>query len=201
VVDACPEIVGISSHGLESVRDRGEQLVRTSGTAVGKEALGELPNSLVGVQFWRVARKADQVEAGNAPGQILDEASGVWRTTVPQEIDVPAQVSEKVLEEGASLLLSDVLEVELEVEVEVPPVRTDGDGGDGRDAITAMHVVEDWRLADGCPGLGHRGRQEEARFVGKDDVGTQPCGVFFTRGQSFLTNLRITPSSRSKARF
>jgi hypothetical protein len=31
-------------------------------------------------------------------------------------------------------------------------------------------------------------------------VGAQPCGVFFTRGQSFRFQRSMAPSSRSKAR-
>jgi hypothetical protein len=39
------------------------------------------------------------------------------------------------------------------------------------------------RLASRCPGPKQVGDQEETRFVGKDEVGTQPCGVVSTRGQ------------------
>lgn len=141
------------------------------------------------------------MEARNALGEGPHEATGVRRPAVPQQVDLPAQMPEEVLQESADLLLSDVLEVELEVEVEPPPLRTDGDRRDGRDAIATIEVPDDRGLTDWRPRLGDCRSQEKARFIGEDDVGTQPLGVFFTRGQSFLTNRRITPSSRSRARF
>ena len=104
-------------------------------------------------------------------------------------------------QEVAGLLLSDVLEMELEVEVEALSTRTDADRRDGGHAIVPIEMPDDGSLAHRRPGLGDRRCQEEARFIGKDEVGTQPSGVFFTRGQSFRTKRRITPSSRSKARF
>jgi hypothetical protein len=42
----------------------------------------------------------------------------------------------------------------------------------------AVAVVNDWRLTAGRPGLAEGGDQQEARFVGEDDVGTQPRNVF-----------------------
>jgi hypothetical protein len=104
-------------------------------------------------------------------------------------------------QEVAGLLLSDVLEMELEVEVEALSTRTDADRRDGGHAIVPIEMPDDGSLAHRRPGPGDRRCQEEARFIGKDEVGTQPSGVFFTRGQSFRTKRRITPSSRSKARF
>ncbi len=72
----------------------------------------------------------------------------------------------------------------LEVKVEALTLWTDRDAGDDRDSITAVEMLHDRCLPDRCPGLGDRGGQKEARFIGEDDVGTQPLGVFFTRGQS-----------------
>jgi len=91
--------------------------------------------------------------------------------------------------------------MELEVEVEAPSSGTDRDRRDGGDTIAPVEMLDDRSLANRRPGLRDRRCQEEARFVGKDDMGTQPSGVFFTRGQSFRTKRRITPSWRSKARF
>jgi hypothetical protein len=104
-------------------------------------------------------------------------------------------------QEVAGLLLSDVPEMELEVEIEALSAWADADRRDGGHAIVPPEVPDDRSLAHRRPGPGDRRGQEETRFVGKDEVGTQPSGVFFTRGQSFRTKRRIAPSSRSKARF
>ena len=200
MVNAGAEVPGVSADGVQGLRDRREQYVGVRGAAVGEQPLGELPDAFVGVEFWRVAGKANQMEARNALSEGPHEATGVRRPAVPQEVDVPAQMPEQVLQEAADLLLSDVLEVELEVEVEPPPLRTDGDRRDGRDAIATIEVPDDRGLTDRRPGLGDCRSQEEARFIGEDDVGTQPRGVFFTSGQVSRFQRSIASSSRSSAR-
>ncbi len=55
-------------------------------------------------------------------------------------------------------------------------------------------------LTHRAPGLPDRRDQEEARFVGKDEMGAQPCGVFFTRGQPARFQAAMAASSRSTAR-
>jgi hypothetical protein len=56
-------------------------------------------------------------------------------------------------------------------------------------------------LAARRPGLDYIRDQQEAGFVGKDDVGAQPRSVFFTRGHSFCFQRSIASSFRSTARF
>ena len=111
------------------------------------------------------------------------------------------EVEQQVAEEVSHLLLLDVLEVEMEVEVEPSTFGTDGDAGNNRDAITPVVMTQHRGLPDRSPTPGDRGGQEEAGFIGEDDVGTQPRSVFFTRGQSSRTKRRTSRSFRSKARF
>ena len=89
----------------------------------------------------------------------------------------------------------------MEIEVETLELGAHRDGGNDRDPIAAIKVPQNRRPSHGGPSLGHRRSQEEARFVGEDEVGTQPRRVFFTRGQSSRRKRRIFTSSRSKARF
>jgi len=64
------------------------------------------------------------------------------------------------------------------------PSRADGDTGDRGDAVMTVPMVQDWCLTDWAPCLPDSRNQEETAFVGEDDVGCQPCGVFFTAGQT-----------------
>jgi hypothetical protein len=61
-------------------------------------------------------------------------------------------------------------------------------------------VVRRRRLAAGSPGPPHQRHHQEAALVEKDKSGAYAGGVFFTRGQSVLTQDRMDYSSRSTAR-
>jgi hypothetical protein len=63
-----------------------------------------------------------------------------------------------------------------------------------------VHMAVKRRLAAGAPGLAHGRDQQEARFVEEKQMGSQPCGVFFTRGQSVRFQRSMASSSRSRAR-
>jgi hypothetical protein len=63
-----------------------------------------------------------------------------------------------------------------------------------------MPVAQQRCVAARRPGAEHGGREHEARFVYEDEVGPQPKGVFFTRGQVFRFQRAIAGSSRSRAR-
>ena len=73
-----------------------------------------------------------------------------------------AEVEQQVSEEVASLLLANVLEVQMEVEVEPPTFGTDGDARDNRDPITPVVMTQHRGLPDRRPAPGDRGGQEEA---------------------------------------
>ena len=133
--------------------------------------------------------------------KLLDQLASVRLAAVPEQKHVASQMPEQVTQEGADLGLLDVLRVQLEVEVQPATFRAHRDGGDSGDAVPTIEMTDDRRLADRSPGLGDRGRQQEARFVGEDEVGTQPRCVFFSRGHSSPTNRPIRFSSCSSARF
>jgi len=92
VANAGPEVLAVEADGPQGLGDGGQQVGLVDWATVGEHSLGELPDSLVGVQFRGVAWEANQVKARNAAGEVTDEASGVGRTSVPQEVDVTAQV-------------------------------------------------------------------------------------------------------------
>lgn len=201
MTNAGTQVLRVSADRLQRSGDTGQKLGTVARAAVGQHALGEFPHALVGIEFRGIAWKADQVKAPHSAGEFSDEAAGVGRASVPEQVDVAAQVPEQMAQKVAGLFLPDVLEVELEVELEALSAGADADRRDGGHPIAPIQVPEDGSLTHRCPRSGDRRCQEEARFVGKDEVGTQPSGVFFTRGQSFSTKRRIIPSWRSKARF
>jgi hypothetical protein len=65
----------------------------------------------------------------------------------------------------------------LAVQRTMKALRTDGDAGDGRDAVVPIPMTQDRCLSHRAPGLTDRRDQEEARFVDKDEMGCQPGGV------------------------
>src|SRR5512139_3121628 len=103
-------------------------------------------------------------------------------------------------EEYRHLLALNIVLVELTVQGTMETFRADGDPGDRRDPIMTIPMVEDRGLSDRAPGLTNGRNQEEARFIDKNEVGCQPCGVFFTRGQTDRFHAAMAASLRSTAR-
>lgn len=112
-----------------------------------------------------------------------------------------AQVPQYIAKEHANLIVSNIVEVELVEKPQALALGADGDSRDDGDFVPAVTVPMHRSLASRRPGLDHIGDQQESGFVGKDDVGAQPSGVFFTRGHSFCFQRSISCSFRSTARF
>jgi len=120
---------------------------------------------------------------------------------VEQNNDRATQVPEQFPQKHTDLLLSNVVEEEEIVETEVLSLGTERNPRDHKDSVpSSLAMTMDGRLPFRRPGSHHRGNQEEARFVGKYDMGAQPRSVFFTRGQTSRFQRLIFSSSRSKAR-
>jgi hypothetical protein len=198
--DAAPEVTVVPLDREERACEVAFEFEDVAWTPIRESLLCELPDALVGVELGCVGRKPNEVQPVNPPAELSDQLALVRVTSVPEQEHVTSQMAEQVAQEGANLRLLDVLLVQLEVEVRTPPHRAERDRGDGRDPIAAIEVADDRRPAHRGPGLRDRRRQEEARFVGKDEVGTQPRGVFFSRGHSCRTKRRMAVSSRSRAR-
>ena len=94
----------------------------------------------------------------------------------------------------------DVVFIQSAVQRTMKAFCADGDTGDGRNAIVTITMVKDRCLPHRAPCFANRGNQEESRFVNKDEVGRQPCGVFFTRGQADRFHSVMASSFRSRAR-
>jgi len=119
---------------------------------------------------------------------------------IQQNDQMAADLMQQMTEEGRHFFALDIVRIELAVQRTMKALRTDGDAGDGRDAVVPIPMMQDGCLSHGAPGLTDRRDQEEARFVDKDEMGCQPGGVFFTRGQTDRFHSAMAVSSRSTAR-
>ncbi len=140
------------------------------------------------------------MKAGKAAADVADALSFVNAGIVPDEDHVPAKVTEEMLEKATDLVVLDVFWVAAKVQSNAAALRGNRDSGDDGDAVSAVTMVYDRRLAPRRPGLAQRRDQEHTGFVDEDEVGTQPRSVFFIRGHSLRFHRLIAASSRSRAR-
>jgi len=159
------------------------------------------PDTFVGIELRRIGREAFQVQTRKGSTQGADGLTSVGAAVVPQHNHLFAQVAQKMPEKLAHLGVLDVLGVEAVVQPKPMPSGADRQTRDDRDLVAAsLPVTTQRRLPLRSPGLAEVGDQEEARFVDEDEVGTQPLGVFFTRGHSSRFQRSISGSLRSIAR-
>lgn len=170
------------------------------GTAVGQGAFEMIPDALVRVQFGGVRRERDQVEPGGAGEEVLHRIPAVDGAIVQQHDHLAADVVQQLAEEPRDVFALDVVLVQLAVQRTMEALGADGDAGDGGNPVVALPIPQDGGLAHRTPGFANGGDQEEARFIDEDDMGCQPRGVFFTRGQTVCFQSAMAASSRSTAR-
>ena len=108
---------------------------------------------------------------------------------------------QQLTQESTDLLLPDVVKKQEIVEAQVMPPRAHRNSGNDRDLVApSLAMAKNGSLALRSPGSDHVGDQEEARFIGKDDVGIQPRSVFFIRNQFFCFQRTMAFSFCSSAR-
>jgi len=177
-----------------------QEFGRRIGPAVGQTGLEVMPHAFVGVQLRGVGREGLQVQPGGAGEQVLHGLTAVNAAIVQQDDEVAGDLAQQMAEKRRDFLALNVVLVQLAVQGAAAAPGADGDARDGRDAVVRVPVPHDRRLPHRPPRLADRGDQEEARLVDEDEVGPQPCGVFFTRGQTDCFHAAIAASSRSTAR-
>ena len=129
---------------------------------------------------------------------LFDRFSLVRGGVIEQNNDRPVQVAEQLAQKYANLVLSDfVIEEQI---VKMSAGAYGNSRNDGDFVSPSLAVTMDGSLSLLSPGPDHIGNQQEARFVCKDDMGTQPCSVFFMRGHSSCFQRSISSSFRSSAR-
>ena len=107
---------------------------------------------------------------------------------------------QQLAQEGGHISRADVVPREREVEGQVTAHGAYRYGGDRAYAAVGEAMDRDGRLSPGRPGAPDRWDEQEAGLVYEGYVGAQVYRVFFTLGQSFLTQSAILSSSRCEAR-
>ena len=97
--------------------------------------------------------------------------------------------------EDGHFLAVDVVLVELTVQCAVKGLGTDGDTGDGGDAVVAIVIGQNRGLPHRPPSSADGGNQEKARFINKDYVGRESRRAFFTAGHTSRFHASMASSS------
>jgi hypothetical protein len=181
---------------MEVCSERG-QIVRPP---IGQRAFGQTPDTLVGIELRRIGRERLQVESWKGAAEPRQVRALVDRAVVPDHDDVAAQVVEHVPQEVGCVGSLDVAGLHAPEQPQALTHRTDSDGRVDREPVAPIAMMQPRRLSTGRPGLADGGDQQKARFIGEDQPGSQPRGVFFTRGQVVRFQRSIAASSRSSAR-
>jgi hypothetical protein len=198
--DATAESVRRCAGVFDGTDEMLQEVIDVLGAAVGQVALGQAPDPLIGIQLRRVAGEMLQTQTRMLPEQLVQWLAFMRWGLVQKHNHRAGQVPKQMAEEDAHLLPPDVAEPKLVIKAEILSLGTDRDPRDHGDSVSATAVVQGRSVAARGPGLDHVGDQQEAGFVGEDEVGAQPRGVFFIRGQSLCFHRSMACSSRSVAR-
>jgi hypothetical protein len=198
--DASAEERRRGGQATDFLRQDVHEFGRRIGTAVGQVGLEMIPHAFVGVQLRGVGREGLQVQPGGAGEQVLHGFPAMNAAIVQQHDEGAGDLTQQGAEEGRDLVALDIVLIELAVQRTPEALRADGDARNGRDPLVRIPMAQERGLAHRTPRLADRGDQEEARLVDEDEVGPQPGGVFFTRGQTARFHAAMAASSRSTAR-
>jgi hypothetical protein len=153
-------------------------------TAVGQDALEVVPDAFIGIQFGSIRGERHQVEAARAGKQILDSIGTMDLRIVQKNNQMTADLPEEMAQESLDLFALDVVLIQQAIERTMQALGADGNTGDRGDSVVAVAVTHHRGLPHRAPCFPYGGNQEEPGFVDEDDVGCQPCGVFFTAGHT-----------------
>ena len=170
------------------------------GSTVGEFPFGERPNTLVGIQLRGVGWEVLDAQTRMPPLEFVQQTSLVGLGIVQQDDDRSSEMAQEMPKERADSPSVDIVQAELIVQPQSLTPRANGNRRDDRDAIVTIAMAVDWGMPPRRPGTKKIWNHEEPRFVEEDEVGTQPCSVFFTCGQRFFFQCSIAVSLRSTAR-
>lgn len=191
---------GGGGEATDFIGEHFHQILFRVGPPVGEQPFEMVPDAFVRIQRGGIGRKGDQVQTPGAGKKLPDRFRFVDLAVVEKDDQMTANLLKDLAQEAGDLLALNIVLEELAMEGAVETPRTHGDARDGRDAVVQLVMSEDRCLPNGTPCLAHRRDQQETGFVDKHDVGRQPCGVFFTAGQTFRFQSSMADSDRSMAR-
>lgn len=182
MTDERGEEIAAAAQASEFAVDPTAQLVeRGRDEVVETPPLCVSPDLLVGVEVGGVSGEPLGEDVGML-GEVRPNDRGlvVGVGAIPHDDEAPEDPVE-ALEERDDVRTADVLVVgqESEAKSEAPSPRAHGDGAYGRDlAVASAPGGKDRRLAPRSERAPNRRRDEEARFVEKDQRGAQFSGFF-----------------------
>ena len=200
MLDAPAEDIGGCGEPADLVGEHVHQLGLRVRPSIGQEVLEMVPDAFVGVQFGSVRGERHQVKTARASEEFLYRIAAMNGAVVQQHDQMTTDLPQEMAQEGGHLFALNVVLVELAVQRAMEAPGADGDTGDSGDSVVGIPMMHDGGLSDRAPRLAHRRDQQEPGFVDKQDVGCQPCGVFFTAGHTDRFQPAIDASSRSTAR-
>lgn len=160
------------------------------------------PQVLDRIELRGIGRQIDGADVRLRGQKRLDDAGPVRLQPIPDQHPGRGQLPIELSKEGPDAERVDV-GMGMKSEVQLHPIARGRDThrGDRGDLLMgARALLEHRRDAARMPGAPDQRRHQQARFVDEDEIRSQARGVFFTRGQSVLTQRRISASSRSTAR-
>ena len=177
------------------------QFVHIVGATVGQFPFGQRPDSFIRIELRGIRRKILDAQAAMPAEKLFERRPFVRGGVIQQNDDGAEQMAQQFTQKHADLILPDVVVEEQIVQTKTMPSGAYGDSRNNGDLVPpALAVAMNGSLSLWLPSSHHVGNQLEARFIGKDEMGAQPCGVFFIRGQSFCFQRAIFSSFRSSAR-
>lgn len=164
---------------------------------------GVCPNLLVRIEFRRVSWKFLRDDL-RMLRQIFPYRcrSVVDISSIPNNRYRPGDMSMKFLHKTNGIVGMSVFIVRKQCEVEASPLplRTNGDGTDGRYPVAPIPASKNRGLASGRQRPSDRRCQHKPRLVLEDEGRVPLFGVFFILGNSSTRHPSIASSSRSRAR-
>lgn len=133
--------------------------------------------------------------------ELLDRFSFVGRGVVQENDEGTAELPQQLAQKRADFFLSDIVIEKKVVEAQLVSLGAHGNAGDNGNFIpTAVAITDEGCAAPRRPSPDHQGSQQKAAFIGKNYVGAQPRGVFFTCSHFLRFQRSMALSSRSTAR-
>ena len=167
---------------------------------VGQRVLQVVPDAFIRVQLGCVWGKGLYVQTRGTGEQFVDGIIAMGCAIIQKHHQMAGDLTQQMTKASHYFFALNIVLVQVTVPRTMEAFRADGNTRNGRDPVVPIPMMDHRRLADRAPRLPNRRDQEEPRFVHQDEVGCQPCGVFFTRGQTDCFHSAMTASLRSMAR-
>lgn len=200
MADATPQQMLRAGQAADLLGQDIHELRRRVRPPISQASLEMVPNSLIRIQLGGVRREGDEMKSRCPIQEFLHRLAPMGIEIIQEDDQMAADLAQKMAEERRHFFPLDVLLIQMTVQRAPITLMTDGNPGNGRDAVMAITMTDDRRSPHGAPCFPHRGDQKEARFVEENDMGRQPRGVFFTFGQTDRFHSAIAASLRSTTR-